>query len=1559
LHVIPDAVKLDSRALLRYLDAHAIHLLDAVPSYMHAVLNEVAPEQPPNGLRYLLIGGEKLEQRLLQAVFGQIGPAVEIVNIYGLTEISDINALGVLRASDLGKPITVGKPLQNNRIYILDQHQQPQPIGIAGEVCVAGASVSRGYLFRPELTAERFVACPFEDGALMVRTGDLGRWRADGTIEILGRIDHQVKIRGFRIEIGEIEAVLCQHEAVHEAVVTLREDTSPASGHPQKRLVAYIEQKNKRTKEQGDEIEAVPTRAPGPVTPDFRAYLKDRLPDYMVPSAFVFLDTLPKTPNGKIDRRALPAPELAAELDECFVAPRNPIEDLLASVWADVLGVERVGTRDNFFELGGHSLLATQIASRVREAFQVELPLHTLFELPTVAELAEQIQRARRSASHLQAPPIVPLAMDEPLPLSFAQQRLWILDQLEPGNVAYNIPAALRLTGPLDVLALDRSLSEIVRRHAVLRSTITATDGVAAQVVDPFFSLLLMPLDLRALPAADRQAEAERLIVEESQQPFDLSFGPLIRCTLLQLDDREHLLLLTLHHIVADGWSLGVLVRELETLYTAFLEGLPAPLPDLPIQYGDYAAWQRQWLQGEVLDRQIDYWKAQLAGVGVLDLPLDHPRPPVRTFRSGRQTLTIERALTDRLAAFNRRQGVTLFMTLLAAFKLLLHRWSGQTDIVVGSPIAGRTRAETEDLIGLFLNTLVLRSDLSGDPGFVELLRRVREVCLQAYAHQDVPFEKLLEELQPERNLSHTPLFQVFFNMLNYPYRHCELPGLQLEVLAPPDIGAKFDLTLYVEERDAGIFCDLVYNADLFSEARMAALLDQFQHLLAQLVAQPETPIGAYTLVTTAARAYLPDPTVALDGGCEGVVHELVVKQARQTPERIALIDPHTRWTYAELETRSNQLAHDLLAHGIRRGECVAIYGHRSAALIWALLGVLKAGAAFTILDPSYPAARLIDYLQVAWPKGWLQLAAAGPSPDALTDYVATLGCRWTLELPRRADELPDRLASRPTSDPDVDVVPDDLAYVAFTSGSTGRPKGILGTHRPLVHFLAWHRDTFGFGAADRFSMLSGLAHDPLLRDIFTPLILGATLCIPDPDALNTPGYLRAWMQQQAVTVSHLTPPLGHLLSIAPHASDASNGAASLPDLRYVFFGGDVLTRHDVERVHLIAPDAQLVNFYGATETPQGIAYYVLPQPQPDMAADAGDQSKAIVPLGRGIADVQLLVLNAARQPAGVGELGEIFVRTSYLARGYSDDTARTDERFIANPFTGCQQGRPAWAPGVPGDRLYRTADLGRYLPDGNVMFAGRADQQVKIRGFRIEPSEVEAAIERHPAVREVAVVAREDVPGEKRLVAYVVPSTAKAGGGALWAWESPMLSSPAPTAAGAEAGGEGRAATRETRELRSFVQSLLPAYMVPSAFVVLDALPLTPNGKLDRRALPRPEDQRSPAARVLPQTELERSIAAIWQEVLHVDRLGVDDNFFDLGGSSVHIVQVHSKLRDLLQRDMPVVELFKYPTVGALAKWLSQGPNARPSFEEIDDRVRKQHEALDWQRQLRADLDE
>ncbi|HEX6290736.1 MAG TPA: amino acid adenylation domain-containing protein, partial [Herpetosiphonaceae bacterium] len=924
---------------------------------------------------------------------------------------------------------------------------------------------------------------------------------------------------------------------------------------------------------------------------------------------------------------------------------------------------------------------------------------------------------------------------------SFAQQRLWFLDQLQPGSSAYIIPAVVRFTGPLDVAAFAASLQRVVQRHAVLRTTYTqgAVDGAPMQVIAPESTLDLPLLDLQQLAPADQMREVQRLSSQAAQQPFDLERGPLLRCTLLCLSAHDHVLLLVLHHIVADGWSMGVLSREVVTLYNAQRAGRDmgsaSILPELPVQYADYALWQRAWLQGEVLDQQLAYWRRQLADLAPLALPTDRPYRAGAAGRIGTVALRLSAALSAAVKELSQREGVTLFMTLLAAFEVLLARWSGQQDIAVGTPIAGRTRAETENLIGFFVNTLVLRIRGTDTLVFSSLLRQVRDTCLTAYAHQDVPFELVVEALHPERDPYRTPLFQVFFNMLNVAEAQLDLTGVAAEVLPTPETEAKFDLTLYVKEQPAGIQFDLLYNADVFDSARMAELLAQMELLLSQVVAQPDAPIASYSLVTPAAALRLPDPHQPLVADWSGAVHEWFAAQARRTPDRVAVIDPRETWTYGDLERRSNQLASYLHACGIQSEEVIAIYGQRSAALVWSMLGVLKAGAAWMILDPGYPAARLVEYVRLARPRGWIQLAAPSTLPEALAEALAALPLACRLDATRDADLLSAALGHAPN----ITVGPDHLAYVAFTSGSTGQPKGIRGTHRPLAHFVAWHRQRFGLCPADRFSMLSGLAHDPLLRDIFTPLSIGATLCIPDEEHLLTPGYLPRWMEQSAITVAHLTPALGTLLSEGG-AAPRPDQPAELVSLRYLFFGGDVLTQQAVARLEVVAPEATYVNFYGTTETPQAMAYYVIPDDQP---------LRAVVPLGQGIADVQLLVVNSAGRLAGIGEIGEIVVRTPYLAQGYIDDAALTGARFQPNPFA---EG----APGDASDRVYRTGDLGRYLPDGNVEFCGRADQQVKLRGYRIELGEIEAVLRQHEAVRDAVVLLREE-RGDTRLVAYVV----------------------------------------------------------------------------------------------------------------------------------------------------------------------------------------------------------
>lgn len=1061
----------------------------------------------------------------------------------------------------------------------------------------------------------------------------------------------------------------------------------------------------------------------------------------------------------------------------------------------------------------------------------------------------------------------IPLRAPESSPqLSFAQERLWLIDQLMPAGAALNVPMAVGLKGAIDVHTLQRAVDEIVRRHEALRTTFVTIDGVPTPVTAPRCQTTIEVIDLSSGASAERQAQAHRLAEQEILRPFDLSRGPLIRTLLIRCGEEEAIFVVTMHHIVSDGWSLLLFFKELSTLYDSFAAGKASPLDPLSIQYADYAAWQRNWLRDGVVDSQLSYWRNQLSGeLPVLDLPTDYVRPAMQTYAGAREVASLSAGLTKSLITLSRHEGASLFMTLLAVFKVLLQRLSGQDDIIVGSPIANRPRAEAENLIGLFLNNLALRNNLSGNPTFLELLARVRQTALDAYANQDVPFERLIEELKPERDLSRTSIFQVYFNLLSFSDQ-IQLPGgdslslvqgwLQME-----ETPAKFDLTLYAGIDGDSLKLAFVYNRHLFARARVAEMMRQFTFLLSQVTENPAAPIDDYSLLTPAAIEVVPDATRRLDEHLSQPITTIVSKQARLLAEKIAVTDATGSWTYRQLDSRSNQLANFLIAAGIRKGDVVAIFAHRSAPLVAAILGVLKAGAAFTIIDPVNPTARSIDCLRVASPRAVIEMAAAAPVGDSLRQFFASLPARIVFT----EDGECETIAAYSDEDPDVAIDKDDLAYIAFTSGSTGVPKAVLGRHGPLTLFTAWAVEQFDLNASDRFCMLSGLAHDPLHRDILTPLQLGGTICIPRESDLEDPARLREWMRQQQITIANLTPAMAQLLCAQyPTARDVS-----IDSLRYSFLVGDVLTRREVARLKQVAPAAACINLYGATETQRAVGYYV--------ADELTTSAKQVLPVGRGIKDVQLLVLNRARQRCGLGELGEIYFRSPHLAQGYLGDEALTRARFTTNPLTG-----------DPNDRLYYTGDLGRYLLDGNVEHAGRADRQMKVRGFRVEPGEIEAAIVRTGSAREVAVIAEND-GGVTMLVAYIVPTT------------------------GADA---------IATELHQALTERLPAYMIPQRFVMLEALPLTPNHKLDRSALTAvgQEQRLITATETAPRTTTEANLSAIWQSVLGISELGIHDNFFELGGHSLMAARLFALIENEFGKRLPLATLFRASTVAQLA---------------------------------------
>ena len=1411
----------------------------------------------------ILCGGEPMSRELADALLVR----GNVWNLYGPTESTIWCTIHKVKSG--GGAVPIGRPIANTQSYILDTHLEPVPSGVQGELYIGGGGLARGYWNRPELTEEKFVPNPFVQGERLYNTGDRARYLADGNIEFLGRLDNQVKIRGHRVELGEIEAALNQHPAVKTSVVIahsdLFENPKFKIKNP-KSLIAYV----------------VAKQQAAPSVGELRGYLKEKLPEYMVPSTFIIIDNLPLTPNGKVNRTALTPPDgIRPELDRELVTPRTEIEEMVAQVWRELLRLDLVGVHDNFFDLGGHSLLATRVVARLRNNFAVDLPLRQLFESPTVAGLANHLKILLQDQSGTRISPIVAVSRDRPIPASFAQQRLWLLREMDPGSTAYNIPAAFSIRGPFDVPALEAALNTIVARHEILRTTFDLVDGSLIQKIRPSLRLELSSSEVAELSPDSRHVAVREILLQEARKPFDLRNGPLVRAKIIRVDQDKHYLLLNFDHTVLDGSSMAVLYKELGTLYQAFISGQANPLPPLLVQYADYAIWQRDVLHGAVLGTELEYWKRQLADLTPLCIPADYPRPAMQTSRGVRKCLSLSKELTDSLKQLSRREGITVFMTLLAAFQLLLSRYSGQDDVVIGSTIAGRSRAETEGLIGFFINALPLRTDLSGDPSFLELLKRVHEVCLGAYTHQDAPFERIVEAINPNRDLSRNPLFQIMFNMADVTERVLQLAGCEVKKESFFDPEAKFDITLYAPEKDGAIELAIVYNADLFSESRICIMLEQLGYLLSQLAERPQVSIAEYTLLLPSMPPQVPDPTEPLDDTWHGPIYAYVAQWAERAPDRLAAIDWEETWTYREIEICSNQLSNYMVAQGIKPRDVVAIYAQRSSELVVVLLGIIKAGAAFVILDPAYPSARLTAYLRISESWGWIQMEAAGHLPEELGTYLDTHNLSFRLKLPRGKRALLDLVSQQPNVAPEVIVGADDPAYIAFTSGSTGEPKGVRGRHGPITHFLSWQKEAFDLRETDRFCLLSGLAYNHLHRDIFTALYLGATLYVPPSNIVREPAQLTAWLRVNGISVLHLTPALGQLLLAAADQP--------LVAIRRVFFGGDVLTRGEVARIRALVPNATIGCFYGATETQRAVGYYEIPR---DFTLTNTDANRP-VPLGKGIKDVQLLLLNKSWQLAGVGELGELHVRSPHLAAGYVGDENLTSEKFLANPFTSNSN-----------DRLYRTGELARYLPDGNVEWAGRTDRRVNIRGFRVELEEIESVLKKHPVVKNGAVVVREfnecisenskskieNQKSDKRLVAYV-------------AADDPISST--------------------ADLLHGYLSTRLPDYMLPAHMVILEQLPLTPNGKIDYQALPpvRRLQQLPASATTATRTAVEAKLAVILCQVLGREQVGIEENFFRLGGHSLLAAQAISRIRDVFGVELGLHTFFESPTIDGLAK--------------------------------------
>ncbi len=1447
----------DAGALARQIIECGVTTALFVPSLLEPFINHPLSARC-TCLRRLFAGGEALSVELARRVHKRL-PA-ELINLYGPTEAAVASTWWVCERGDRSSRIPIGWPVANVRLHVMSEGLQPVAPGEEGELCIGGAGVGLGYLNRPELTAARFVPDPGADhpGARLYRSGDLCRFRPDGALEFLGRIDEQIKLHGFRIEPGEIEAALLRQPGIRSCLVMAREDPPGI-----KRLVAYVVPNN-----------------PGhpPEAGRLRAALGETLPPHMVPADFVALPEWPLSPSGKIDRHALPAPvRPAAAAYGSGARPRTHLEKKLAEIWAEVFG-EAVDTQVSFFELGGNSILATRIAARIARDLGIEVPTRGLFEHPTIATMAEWLESGSaaigRKAASDRSPPSesVPAEIvgDGEQPLSCCQRRMWFVEQLDGPSTQFHEPMAWLIEGPLKHDLLEQALNALIARHESLRTRFAERNGTAFRIVLPEYRYRLPVQDLRSLPSAARPAALAAVIAEDDRTPFDLQGEPPFRARLVQLDDTSHCFLWNCHHLLTDGWSQALFNRELASLYADLAAGRPLSLPAPAGTYSRHVRRQLEFLASPQAARELAYWENALRDPPPpISLPADDTGTVPAGSRSETVMLELPEALQVRLEAIGREERATLFMVLLAAFKAVLYRLSGQEDLIVGIPVAGRLHADDDSVFGAFIETLPIRTRIDAGSDFRNLLQRVRTAVLEAFDHQRVPFEQIIARIQPDRNARQPPLFRLLFNMYSMleigPLRLPEMTVTPIERAAPD---AKYDCTLYVHRADGRLRFTSVHRADRFGRATVEEVLRQLLQVLEQAAANPGIELLEMSLVTPSAQAVLPRPAAALENRPYPPVTVQLQEAAYRHPKAVAVRQGDRLWNYAELNDASTAIAAELLRRGVKPAETVAVTGRRSFGLIAAIVGVMRARAVLFLLDPDLPVARRALLLERCRAR---LVIAVGMAEAMDRRNLPSSAAPDPIEL------TPDgRLAARsPAGDPAPHPPhpgPADPAYLFFTSGTTGVPKAVLGNHNGLSHFIAWERDLLRPTAEDRVAQLTGLSFDVILRDIFLPLTSGASLCLPDPAVPAQDPATLHWLGRHAVTILHTVPSLANAwLSAAPAEAKALT-------LRAVLFAGEPLYGGLVERWRAVAgPAACIFNLYGPTETTLAKACFAVPNPP----------VAGIQPVGKPLPDTQLLVLNPRGRLCGIREAGEIVIRTPYRTHGYVDASPEEQARFQPNPFTG-----------APDDILYWTGDRGSYATDGNLRISGRTDDQVKIRGMRVEPAEIAAILNRHPAVDQSVVTAQPDGAGGARLAAYFTTRTADAD--------------PSP------------------EDLRGFLGSRLPDYMVPSVYIRVPQFPLTPNGKIDRRALPAVDFGRPAAksSRVPPRTGTERLLAHLWREVLGLPEVGVHDNFFELGGHSLLAARLVGEIRRATDCNLPIAALFEAPCIADLAKLL-EAPDA------------------------------
>jgi amino acid adenylation domain-containing protein len=1438
----------DHLYLLSLIQKRRVSVLNFSPSALGLFVQEPA-WRDCQSVRLVMCGGEVLPPDVVEQFYAHNQWAT-LSNMYGPTEAT-IFATGWQCERDVQRPVLpIGRPVTETEIYLLDTHMQPVPIGVAGELYIGSKAgdvgLARGYFQRPDLTAERFVPHPFskQSGARLYRTGDLACYREGGLIEFLGRIDQQVKLRGFRIELGEIETALQLQRGIQQAIVIVREDAG------NQRLVAYL----------------LIAQEAFPGLETLRIALKDKLPDYMIPAAFVFLDTFPLSPSGKIDRRALPVPATQqSRYDNAFVAPRDPVEEMLALIWADLLNVQQISVYDNFFEIGGHSLLAMQVVSHIRQTLQVEISILNLFEAPTIAGLAYHIHDQLQVKQATSVPELAPADRIDELPASFAQRSQWFLHELDPLSTAYNEPLIVRLDGPFAFDAFKRSLEMLVQRHETLRTTFDSRDGQAIQVIAPQLSLAVPIIDLSNMADTAREEQILRLTQQELHTHFDLIMGPLMRVRLLRLGELSHVLLITCHHIISDGWSVGILLRDLTVLYQSQVHDKLIPLPELPVQYADYTLWQLQWLQDEVLQNHLNYWQQQLVNApDLVTLPPDRPRPAIQTTNGAQQKILLPAKLLEDLKSLSQQEGVTLYMTLLAAFQVILMRSSDQHDIVVGTPVANRSRREIEDLIGFFVNTLALRVDLSDNPGFRNLLARVREITLQAYAHQDLPFEKVVEFLPIERSLSYSPIFQAMFVMQSMSLSTRQTDDLSWIPARIESTSAKFDLTFTVQEAEQGLWTSVEYNTDLYNQSTINRLLTHWQGLLSSIVQDADQAIDLLPMLSDSEREQIlvtwNDTVVEYPE--YWALHQLVEQQVERSPEAVAIFFEEQQITYRELNWRANQLAHRLDTLGVGPDVLVGVCMERSVELVIAVLAILKAGGAYVPLDPTYPQDRLAYMITDAQVSLVLTHTRVSQSIVALGIELLSLDTDELFTTDWDGNNL------------NKSVNMENLAYLIYTSGSTGKPKGAMNSHRNIFNQLMWRqRASCRIDNHDRILQKTPFSFDVSVWELFWPLLAGASLVVARPEGQRDPAYLKAVMIEHAITTMHFVPAMlqvflmeADLKSCAHLRQVMSGGEALIPELQAHFFAR-------------FPSHVRLYNMYGPAEAAIDVTAWECQR----------EGAQRHIPIGYAIANTQLYILDAMLQPVPIGMSGELYIGGMSLARGYHQRPDLTAERFIPNPLSS-----------EPGARFYRTGDLARYRGDGAIEYIGRADYQVKLRGFRIEPGEIEAVLLQQPTIQQAITLIHKDVSGNQFLVAYLIST-------------------------GEQLSGEG---------LRTALKEVLPDYMVPTAFVYIDAFPLTPSGKVHRQALPAPDMSRTDIeddSYVAPTEIIHYQLLNIWEELQTVRPIGIRDNFFHLGGHSLLAARLIARIEQVFGTKISLSTLFAGPTIEDLTRVLQEQTQSGP----------------------------